>query len=283
MNLRPGFARLASRFIDVRAFMSESWARPFLRPLKILLLLVLGLLVFAATLVLTVPAGWLWQQVEDRLPLPEDIRVQQVSGHLWDGAARIVVIGYPALVEWRLLRPSLSDQTLPVDLRVQTSQSEVRADAQLAWPVQINAKADGHIAVAEFRDLIRQSGGAMIEGDVDIQRLVVRWSGEALPELQGQARWPGGLVTWPMGSERGSADFPPMQANLEGNGRSAELLISEQGASGPAAQAALRPDGMMEIRVFKRMVDLAGQDWSNSAGPGDVVFRVRQPLIPGGF
>jgi general secretion pathway protein N len=40
---------------------------------------------------------------------------------------------------------------------------------------------------------------------------------------------------------------------------------------------------MMEIRVFKRMVDLAGQDWSNSAGPDDVVFRVRQPLIPGGF
>jgi general secretion pathway protein N len=62
-----------------------------------------------------------------------------------------------------------------------------------------------------------------------------------------------------------------------------QLLVAEEGGDGPAAAAEIQWTGMLDLRVYKRMVDLAGQPWPDSAAPDDVIFRVRQPLIPGGL
>ncbi|NWO06354.1 MAG: type II secretion system protein N [Alteromonadaceae bacterium] len=263
--------------------MSESRAKPFLHPLKVVLLLVLGVIVFGVTMVVHVPAGWIWQQVKNDVTLPAGVHVDQLSGQLWTGAARMTVAGYPALINWRFAWPDVAGQALPISLRVQTGRSDLQGNLILSWPQQMAVNARGHIGISEFRELIRQSGGAMIEGDVSIERLSLNWSGEARPQVDGEALWPGGQVTWPMGSGTGQAVFPPMRADLESNGQGVALTVAEQGGAGPAALANLHWDGMMDLRVFKRMVDLAGQPWSDSAAPGDVVFRVRQPVIPGGL
>ncbi|MEP0542532.1 MAG: hypothetical protein ABJC96_06975, partial [Marinobacter sp.] len=86
----------------------------------------------------------------------------------------------------------------------------------------------------------------------------------------------------PMGNNVGQADFPPMRATMDSTADGIALVVSEQGGGGPAADAEIRWNGMMELRVYKRMIDLADQPWPASASPSDVVFRVKQPLIPGG-
>lgn len=263
--------------------MSDTETKSFFRPGKLLLLVLLGVLVYAVTLVILVPAGWVWQQASAQVRLPPQVKIQQVSGQLWDGAAGVVVAGYPVRVDWALGWPSFSGMTLPVKVRLDSTQSSLTGDLVLGWPLSAELDASGHVGVAEFRDLIRKSGGAMIEGDVTIDRLLLAWEDNRVTRADGLARWPGGRVTWPMGGQTGSADFPPMQASLDTVQNGVELRISEQGNAGPAAQANLLWNGMMEIRVYKRMVDLAGQPWSDSASPDDVVFRVRQPLIPGGL
>lgn len=263
--------------------MSDAETKSFFRPGKLLLLFLLGALVYVVALVVLVPAGWVWQQASGRVQLPPQVQVRQVSGKLWDGAAGVVVAGYPVRVDWALGWPSLGSMTLPVNVRLDTSRSSLDGDLTLGWPLSAALDASGHVGVAEFRDLIRKSGGAMIEGDVTIDRLQLAWEDNRVTRADGLARWPGGRVTWPMGAQTGSADFPPMQANLDTVQGGVELKIAEQGGDGPAAQANLLWNGMMEIRVYKRMVDLAGQPWSDSASPDDVVFRVRQPLIPGGL
>lgn len=73
-----------------------------------------------------------------------------------------------------------------------------------------------------------------------------------------------------------------MQATLTDSTSGLLLRVSEQGKAEPAAEAGLALNGMMDIRVYKRMVDLAGQSWSGAAQPGDVIFQVQQPLLPGG-
>lgn len=73
-----------------------------------------------------------------------------------------------------------------------------------------------------------------------------------------------------------------MQATLADTAQGVLLTIAEEGSADPAADATVGLDGMMGIRVYKRMVDLAGQQWSASAAPGDVIFQVQQPLLPGG-
>ncbi|NMT64760.1 type II secretion system protein N [Marinobacter orientalis] len=262
--------------------MSETQAKAFLRPGKVFLLTLAGVLVYLVALVVLVPAGWLWHQASAHIQLPPEIQVGQVSGKAWSGAAGAVVAGYPVTLEWQLGTPSLPGLSLPVVFSVVSSQSSV--DGRVSFNREGNGSLDakGRLAVAEFGDLIRRSGGALIEGDVIIDRLALAWQDGRITSADGIGRWAGGEVTWPMGDSVGQAEFPPMEATLDSTADGVALVIAEQGGDGPAADVEIRWNGMMDLRVYKRMVDLAGQPWPDSARPGDVVFRVRQALVPGG-
>jgi general secretion pathway protein N len=262
--------------------MSETPTKAFLRPGKVFLLTLAGVVIYVGALLVLVPAGWLWQQAQSRIALPPDVRVNQIAGQVWDGAAGLSVAGFPVRVEWSLGAPSLSSLALPIDFSLATADSSVRGDALVSWPGSGELHASGVIGVAEFEPLIRRSGGAVIEGDVTIDRLNLAWSDQALTRADGLGRWGGGTVTWPMGSSQGRADFPPMQTTMDSTSDGIALVVSEQGGEGPAANANIAWTGMMDLRVYKRMVDLAQQPWPDSASPDDVVFRVRQPLVPGG-
>jgi general secretion pathway protein N len=262
--------------------MDESPGKAFLRPGKVFLLVLIGLIVYVGALIALVPAGWLWQQAQGRISLPPEVQVQQLAGQLWGGMANLSVAGFPVRLEWDLGTPSLSALALPVDFSLATAGSTVQGDALVSWQGSGEVHASGIIGVAEFEPLIRRSGGAVIEGDVIIDRLNVGWADQAITQANGLGRWGGGEVTWPMGNSEGRADFPPMRATLDSSSDGITLVVAEEGGDGPAAAADIRWTGMMDLRVFKRMVDLARQPWSDAARPDDVVFRVRQPLIPPG-
>lgn len=261
--------------------MSDADSKPFLRPAKVLLLVLLGVLVYLSALVVFIPAGWVWQQASPHIALPPQVQVQQVAGKVWDGAAGIVVAGFPVRVDWQLGWPSITTLEQPAQVSVESLRSNVSGDLVLGWPANVRLNARGNIMVAEFDDLIRRSGGAMIEGDVSIDRLELEWADDRVVRADGIARWAGGTVSWPMGNQTGQAQFPPMRANMDTTEGGVALVVAEQADSGPAAQASILWNGMMELRVYKRMIDLAGQPWPDSASPDDVVFRVKQPLLPG--
>lgn len=253
----------------------------FLRPAKVVSLLFLGLLVYALVLVFTVPAGWLWQRFSPYVSLPPQVQVGTVSGQIWQGAAAVNAYNHPLRLTWDLQAPSLSNLTLPIRFSLASVSSNLQGEAVLAWPGEARVSADGSVRVREFEQLIRRSGGALLAGDVNVERLNLGWADGQLTEARGLARWPGGEVTWPMGNGVQSANFPPMEAVLNNTNQHLSLSVSQVGQGEPAAQADIFADGMLELKVYKRLVDLAGQNWSSAAQPGDVIFRVRQPLLPG--
>lgn len=261
--------------------MSDAESKPFFRFGKLFLLTLLGLFVYLSALIVFVPAGWVWHQASPHISLPPQVQVQQVAGKLWDGAAGVVIAGFPVRIDWELGWPSVMDLEQSVRISVDSLQSSITGDVSLGWPANAKLSARGHVAVAEFEELIRRSGGAMIEGDVSIDRLVLEWADDRLVRADGLGRWAGGSVRWPMGNQTGQAQFPPMQATIDTTDGGVELVVAEQAGKGPAADANILWNGMMELRVYKRMIDLAGQPWSDSASPGDVVFRIKQPLLPG--
>jgi general secretion pathway protein N len=261
--------------------MSDAEPKSFVRPAKIFFLAALMVLVYLVAVIVLVPAGWLWHQASAYVPLPHQVRVQQVSGRIWDGAAGIIVSGFPVRLGWQLGWPSLTSLSLPVEISLASSQSSLDGNVTIGWPSNVQVDARGRLAVAEFEGLIRQSGGAMIEGEVTIDQIHLALADNKITLAEGVGRWAGGQVSWPMGNQVGQAQFPPMQANLDTTQGGVALIITEQGGDGPAADASILWNGMMEVRVYKRMVDLAGQPWPDSASPGDIVFRVRQPLLPG--
>ncbi|SDX64526.1 type II secretion system protein N [Marinobacter mobilis] len=259
--------------------MNQASQRAFLRPGKLILLLILGLITYLVALLIWIPAGWLWQQAAGYVALPPQVRVQAVSGTLWNGAAALRVQGRDVRADWQLGWPSGAG--LPLDLSLETRSSRLQGEVLVGADGSVALDASGQVHVAEFEDLIRQSGGAMLDGDVIIDRLTVTWADNRLAQARGNGHWPGGLVTWPMGTGYQSASFPAMGAVLSQNPDGVTLAISQQGQQEPAAEADVLRSGLLRIRVYKRLIDLAGQPWSGAANPGDVVFRVEQPLLPG--
>ena len=262
--------------------MSESATKAFLRPAKLFLLVLAFLLVYAGTLVALVPVGWLWQQAGGQVSLPPEIKVKQINGHLWEGVAGLVVADFPVRLDWSVGAPSLAKLALPTDFSISTLASSIQGEARFIWRDEVTVRAEGIIDVSEFEPLIRRSEGAIIEGNVVIDHLSIAWADQGLVRTEGLGRWDGGLVTWPMGNKRGSADFPPMRATLASTRDGISLAVSEQGGEGPAAAVDIRWNGMMDLRIYKRMVDLAQQPWPDSAKADDVVFRVRQAVVPAG-
>lgn len=254
-------------------------SKPFLRPAKVIWLTLAGLLIYLAALIVLLPAGWVWQWVSPQVNVPPQIKINQVSGQLWNGAAGFTFAGRPLRLSWDIEAPSLLGLTFPLAFSLNSAQSDLDGRLSLSWPDDANLTAHGQVRVREFEDLIRRSGGAMLAGDVVIERLELEWIDGEFGDGQGLARWSGGDVTWPMGGGIQSADFPPMEATLNAAAGRVSMAILQQGESEPAANADIFPDGMLEIRVYKRMIDLAGQSWSGAASPGDVIFRVRQPLL----
>jgi len=139
------------------------------------LLVLVGVLVYMGAVIALMPAGWLWQQAQGRVALPPDVAVKQVNGRLWHGVAGLVVAGFPVRADWSLGVPSLLSMKLPIDFSVATEASVIRGDAWVSWQGNGELQASGRVGVAEFENLIRRSGGAVIEGDVTIDRLQLAW------------------------------------------------------------------------------------------------------------
>ncbi|WP_111497764.1 type II secretion system protein N [Marinobacter bohaiensis] len=256
----------------------------FLRPGKVIALLVLALLVYAVALVVWVPAGWAWHMGRSAIELPPGVQVERVSGQLWNGAIQGQVMGHSVQAGWQLEGLFADGGFLPLSWQLQTPASRLEGALLVTGRQSGEVSARGRINVAEFSREIRRSGGAMIDGDISVDRLNAALKDGRLTELAGLATWPGGEVSWPQGGGRQSATLPPMQARLvrdPGAGQ-VDLLISSTTSPDPVIAATLQPDGMMRIELFKRMLDMVNQPWSGSASPGDVVFSVRQRVLPAG-
>lgn len=272
----------ASHFSHCDQRMTESANTSFLRTAKVLWLVLIGVLVYLVTAVLLVPAGWLWHWLSPRIELPPQLTVHQVSGTIWNGATGLSFQGRPLIVHWQLNWPSLTTLALPVGFTIESLGSQVHGRLIAGWPDRANLEARGRIHVKDFASLIEKSGGAMLDGDVSIEQLSLSWQDGRFQTADGLATWPGGSVVWPQGGRSQSAQFPAMKASVSGQSGRLSLQVARQGSDQPVADADILPDGMLEVRVYKRLLDLAGQSWSGAASPGDVIFKVRQPLLPGG-
>ena len=262
--------------------MTETPESPFLRPGKVVLLTLLGLIVYFVALVFWLPAGWVWYMARDSVALPPGVVVEQVSGQLWEGAMQARVLGHSLQVGWHIDGLLDDGAYLPVGWQLRTPQSSLQGEVRLTGINAMELSANGYVDISEFSREIQRSGGAMIEGDVNVDSLSLAMADGSLAQLNGRASWPGGRVTWPMNGATQSAVLPPMRAHVDEKQGRIDLQISSAESTEPTISANIQPDGMMQIQMFKRMLDLVNQPWSGNAAPGDVVFSVRQRLMPAG-
>jgi len=263
--------------------MADISEKSFIRPGKVILLILLGLIVYVVAVVATIPAGWVWKQVSENVPLPDNVTVNSITGTVWSGAIGLTALGKPISLDWHMGWINPFALSVPLDLDIAIDNSRLEGSLAVSYPGDIRFNAQGNVNVSDWSDQIAASGGAMIEGNVTIETLGLTFENGRVTDGQGRATWPGGTVTWPQGLETQSANFPPMEMTLVPEADRLVLEILEQNKPNPVAAANIYFDGMLEASAYYRLVVLAGQALPGLGQPDDVVFRIRQPLMPGGF
>lgn len=249
-------------------------------PGKLITLCLLFFLAYGVALAVFLPAGWAWRWAQSDIRLPPGLQVGQVVGTLWRGQAILHYDGLPVQVDWRLQPEELVSGRLPVHWVLATTRSRLSGAVVWRLPRGLSLNARGSLYMGDFSRWVRQQGGAQLAGAVDVNGLSLQWSRGQWQQASGSAHWGGGLVTWPMQGRQQQATMPAMQANLSLQGQSLDLRVSKAGSSAAASQVRLSPNGMVELIVYRRLLDLAGQSWPASVPPGAAVFKMRQRLLP---
>lgn len=263
--------------------MAEIPHTPFLRLRKIILLVILGLLVYAVSLLFWIPVGWIWHWTKPQVLVPQGLVIERVAGELWNGTVQVRTQGHSVQGSWHLNGLYDDGRWLPLNWQLQTMNSGLHGMASLTGSDNWQLSTQGHINIPEFNQEIRRSGGAVIEGDVRVESLRLAVSDNRVSALDGRATWPGGRVSWRIGDQLQEATLPAMEARLNDHSGKFGLEVSTATEQAPVVTATLESNGVARIEMYRRMLDLVNQPWAGNAAPGDVIFSIEQPLLGGGY
>ena len=251
-------------------------------PVRGFFLVLVFVFVWILSLVVYLPAGWVWARIAPELTLPEQVEVGAVTGTVWSGDVLLRAMGKPVRVGWRLEPASALYGFVPLEWEASTSGSHAEGS--------ITAMFEGHLRflLREARiDLgeITALGGPLervrVPGIMELESVFLVWGPETgLMDARGRGRWPGGSVTWPMGGRTRQSQMPPLEGDLNRRQQSLVLSIADRENGITGVELALRQDGYANLEVRKHWVDLIGLDVAANAEPDEVVFNARRRVLP---
>lgn len=244
--------------------------------------LILGLLTFLITLVLTMPLHFAWRMVAPHLSsLP--VHIHSMSGTLWHGRVQLQV---PELRDLGLLNTSWQLEFLP--LLVGNAKINLSIDStnlRLTMPLSLSSShvdiqgADGYLNLQSIESLLRDQG-TRLGGTVELQRLLasVDLNTYEFSELAGRIVYGGGPVTVLIDNKPVSATLPLLVGQLGREPERAALLLTTQEGD-ILLNGYLQPDGWAGMALRRRFVDLMGQTWPAKAEADTVIFEVSSKVL----
>ena len=244
--------------------------------------LVLGLLAFFITLLITTPLHFVWRFVEPELQgLP--VQVSQVRGSLWQGSARLSI---PAVAElgtidgqWQLAPSSLFLGKLALQLKLETP------DLRLLLPMRVGLGAveitagTGYFDLAPLKPLLAREKGSA-EGAVELQQLQARFDLEhrLVEDLSGRLTYTGGTISLLVDGKPVSATLPPLLGVLSKDADRA-LLIASTPEQQIVFDGFFSDQGWAGIAIRRHFIDLLGQTWPMKAEADEVIFEVSRKVL----
>lgn len=226
------------------------------------------------------PAGLLWQKaLEPNLNLrPDQVRVNAVSGSLWDGQALIAVQSVPVLLHWDVQFSQVRSLALPIDIEIESHVGQLQASLSVG-------AADVLIDVDSLRvDLSALSPQLKrrritLDGEVFAKGLSAQLSDQKLVSASGRFNWSGGNIAYPVGRNNHERNMPAFSGQISTRDDGLiELGVVDQGGSLNVIEGSLLPDGVGQLQVRRRLLDLANEPWSSNSTEQDVVFKVKKSI-----
>lgn len=244
--------------------------------------LILGLLTFLITLVLTMPLHFAWRLASPHLSnLP--VHIHSMSGTLWSGRVQMQV---PMVRELGTLNSNWQLSFLPllvgnIHLNLTVDSDNLR----LTLPLSLSNSrldiqgAEGYLNLAGIDSLLRAQNTSL-GGTVELQRLLatVDLNSNEFSELAGRIVYGGGPVTVQIDNKPVSATLPLLVGQLGREPERAALVLTTEDGD-VLLNGYLQPDGWAGMALRRRFVDLMGQTWPAKAEADTVIFEVSSKVL----
>lgn len=244
--------------------------------------LLLGLLTFLITFILTAPLHFLWRYAAPQLQgLP--LRISQVSGTLWQGRMQVEILPLRELgvlnTRWSLAFWPLLTGSAQLQLEAEG------ADVRLSVPLQISPAtlridgAEGYLDLQPLQPLLSRQRSS-VAGQVELLRLLatVDLGSRQFRALSGRLQYSGGPVSFLVDNKPVNADMPPLIGQLGMEAEQAALQLTTQNGD-ILLSGYLQPDGWAGMALRRRFIDVLGQPWPASAEADTVIFEVSRKVL----
>ncbi|TVP59287.1 MAG: hypothetical protein EA349_03315 [Halomonadaceae bacterium] len=256
-----------------------------LGPLRIVLLTLLLIMVWAVSMVVFLPVGWAWQQASPYVTLPPQLRIDNVAGRVWDGSARVHWEQDLSLqLGWALDLKALRHGFLPLEWRLSTGRSSAEGSLTGTRDLQLRfLLRQGRFDLDEITR-VANVDNVQASGVVTLESLFVIWSEDhGWSEATGRGHWPGGVVTWPMAGQIEQNRLPALKADMSMNQGDLLVRLQDQVESRTAISLVMpATEPVLEVAIRRHWLDLLGLQFGsgNGSDPDEVVFNVRHSLAP---
>ena len=238
--------------------------------------LLVGSIALLAIMAYAAPASLLKKPLA-RVP---DLRVSQLQGTLWSGSGAVTI----------------RDQRLGT-LRWQFAPARLlRAQAAFNFTLQGDTLALSGIAGHGISHWLLDASGTIgqgllnqtlapyeiqMTGDLSLDTLALRATGEAIAELDGTLQWPGGVVRYPVPGGQASRRLPTLSAELGLDPEHTEPLanVHSENVNYPLISLRLLQSGFVKISLTRRFTQIVGMPWPGSEPDHAFVLEVEQQVF----
>ncbi len=235
----------------------------------------------ALFLVVSVPAGFVWKQVQGSVDLRQQgVVVQAVQGHWWRGQLLAKVRNQPVLLNWQLSGDGWWRGYLPVQVHVESYLGGVEAQVQAGLgQVRIEVPR-AELSLAGLNAALRAQR-LVLDGQFTGQNITLVLEDGVPVWAEGRLAWSGGDIAYPAGRDTHERSLPAFSGRLTTSEQGEiQLDIRDQDADFAVIEGLLTPKGMGLLQVRRRLLDLSSEPWSARSTEQDVVFKVKKSLFP---
>lgn len=244
--------------------------------------ILLGLITFIITMVLTAPLHFIWRYIEPQLQgLP--VQISQVRGSIWQGRMQVQV---PQLTVLGGIEGRWQLEFLPLFMgKAKLKLNLDGKDVRLLLPVILDSKTltieqgEGFLQIDALNPLLQQQRSSA-EGTVDLQQFStqVHWRDQRIQSLSGRLAYSGGGISLLVDNKPVSAEMPALIGLLAMTEERAVVDISTI-ENESLLQGYLQPDGWAGLSLKRRFLDVIGQEWPAKAEADTVIFEVSQKVM----
>lgn len=224
---------------------------------RILLYLIVALVSFLAFLLALAPASTVWQllknDVNNAVP---DLRIQSVTGTIWDGR---VLLGYrqfpPAYLTWMLDPLELIGLVIKLQLNLSGDNLKLSTTTTLSEGIVTISNLSG-IIDSEFINAVSQLQGLTFSGPIEVSKIEIVDDFSRILSASGSISWAGGKIVSTSTSGELVFELPAIKGDVAEVSGDLDLRIHHENRT--LIDIRLKRNGWIIVSLKASLFNLAG-------------------------